>query len=153
MKWISLIFTAHQYCLEGLTLPNCIELCKLGEEWLNTPLDKRFWISYLETTPKRTTHTHQRSCPQICQFKCHKKLKLPQECVRIITLWLNEGIPGHIHKASAVVVVVAQAVWVCIPHTAVLVLVGNWDTEVQDHSGKGLENVNMEMKRRKRLLK
>lgn len=51
------------------------------------------------------------------------------------------------------VAVVAQAVWVCIPHTAGLVLVGNWDTEVQDHSGKGLENVNMEMKRRKRLLK
>lgn len=31
----------------------------------------------------------------------------------------------------------AQAVWVCIPHTAGLVLVDNWDIEVQGHPGKG----------------
>lgn len=47
------------------------------------------------------------------------------------------------------VAVVAQAVWVCIPHTAGLVLVGNWDTEVRDHSGKDLEKSNMEMKKEK----
>lgn len=35
------------------------------------------------------------------------------------------------------VAVVAQAVWVCIPHTAGLVLVDNWDTEVRGHPGKG----------------
>lgn len=42
------------------------------------------------------------------------------------------------------VAVVAQAVWVCIPHTAGLVLVDNWDTEVLDHSGRGLEIIKME---------
>lgn len=42
------------------------------------------------------------------------------------------------------VAVVAQAVWVCIPHTAGLVLVDNWDTEVRGHPGKDLENVRME---------
>lgn len=66
-----------------------------------------------------------------------QKLRLSNECVRIPTFSSNE-IPGHIHKASAVVVVVAQAAWVCIPHTAVLVLVDNLDTEALDHSGKGL---------------
>lgn len=66
-----------------------------------------------------------------------QNLRLSNECVRITTFSSNE-IPGHIHKASAAVVVVAQAVWVCIPHTAVLVLVDNWDTEALDHSGKDL---------------
>lgn len=37
------------------------------------------------------------------------------------------------------VAVVAQAVWVCMPHTAGLVLVDSWDTEVLDHSGRDLE--------------
>lgn len=59
----------------------------------------------------------------------------------------NEAIPGRIHKASAVVVVVAQAVWVCIPHTAGLVLVGNWDIEVLDHFGRDLEIIKMEGKK------
>lgn len=68
-----------------------------------------------------------------------KKLRLSNECVGITTFSSNERIPGHIRKASAVVAVVAQAVWVCIPHTAGLVLVDNWDTEVLDHSGKDLE--------------
>lgn len=43
----------------------------------------------------------------------------------------------------------AQAVWVCIPHTAGLVLVDNWDTEVRGHPGKGLENVRMEKGKKK----
>lgn len=43
----------------------------------------------------------------------------------------------------------AQAVWVCTPHTAGLVLVDNWDTEVQGHPAKGLKNIKME-KRKKR---
>lgn len=47
------------------------------------------------------------------------------------------------------VAVVAQAVWVCTPHTAGLVLVDNWDTEVQGHPAKGLKNIKME-KRKKR---
>lgn len=33
--------------------------------------------------------------------------------------------PDHIHKASVVVVVVVQAVWVCMLHTAGLVLGGS----------------------------
>lgn len=38
--------------------------------------------------------------------------------------WPN-NLPGHIHKASAVVAVVVQAVLVYNPHTADLVLVGS----------------------------
>lgn len=67
-----------------------------------------------------------------------QKLRLSTEWVRITTFSSNKRIPGHIHKASAVVAVVAQAAWVCIPHIAVLVLVDNWDTEALDHSGRGL---------------
>lgn len=59
------------------------------------------------------------------------------ECEYFFTVDNFHTDPGHIHKASVVVAVVAQAVWVCIPHTAGLVLVDNWDTEVLDHSGRG----------------
>lgn len=78
-----------------------------------------------------------------------KKLRLANERVRITSSSWNERIPGHIHKASAVVAVVGQAVWVCIPHTAGLALVDNWDTEVLDHSGRDLEMIKMETKKEK----
>lgn len=68
------------------------------------------------------------------------------ECEYFFTVGNFHIDPGHIHKASAVVAVVAQAVWACIPHTAGLVLVDNWDTEVLDHSGRGLESIKMEKK-------
>lgn len=58
------------------------------------------------------------------------------ECEYFFTVGNFHIDPGHIRKASAVVVVVAQAAWVCIPHTVVLVPVDNWDTEALDHSGK-----------------
>lgn len=79
-------------------------------------------------------------------------LRLSNECVRITTFSSNRRIPGHIRKASAVVVVVAQAAWVCIPHTVVLVPVDNWDTEALDHSGKDLGIIKLK-KKKKRVLK
>lgn len=89
-------------------------------------------------------YTHLRDhVLKFISLNVRKKLRLSNERVRIVTFSSNERIPGHIRKASAVVAVVAQAVWVCIPHTAGLVLVDNWDTEVLDHSGRGLEIIKM----------
>lgn len=47
------------------------------------------------------------------------------ECKYFFTAGNFHTVPGHIHKASAVVAVVAQAVLACNPHTADLALVGN----------------------------
>lgn len=92
----------------------------------------------------RTVYTHLRDhVLKFISLNVCKKLRLSKERLRIITFSSDERIPGHIHKASAVVAAVAQAVWVCIPRTAGLALVGNWDTEVLDHSGRGLEIMKM----------
>ena len=92
----------------------------------------------------RIVYAHPRDYVlKFTSLNVRRKLRLSSECVRITTFSSNERIPGHIHKASVVVAVVAQAVWVCIPHTAALVLVDNWDTEVLVHSGRGLEIIKM----------